>query len=149
VHAAIFPGRTEAIDTGYTGHDYYVLPLQEGTGGGMAHAVYGVVYRGVFGDISIGLRYIGFRLIIVVVADEVFYGIFGKKLFEFIEELGGQGLVGGYNKRWPFRPGNDVGHGKGLAGTGNTEEYLVFIAFLQGMGEGFNGLRLVAKRFEV
>jgi hypothetical protein len=149
VHAAIFPGRTEAIDTGYTGHNDYVSPLQEGTGCGMAQAVYGVVYRGVFCDIGIGLRYIGFRLIIVIIADEVLHGIFGKKLFEFIEELAGQGLIGGYNKGGPLCLGNDVGHGKGLAGTGNTEEYLVLVAFLQGTGEGFNGLRLVAKRVEV
>jgi hypothetical protein len=144
VHAAIFIGRAEAIDTGYTGYDDYVPPLQEGTGCGMAQAVYGVVYRGVFGDIGIGLRYIGFRLIIVIIADEVLHGVFGKKLFEFIEELSGQGLIWGYNKGGPLCPGNDVGHGKGLAGTGNTEEYLVLVAFLQGTGEGLNGLRLVA-----
>jgi len=115
----------------------------------MAQAVYGVVYRGVFGDIGIGLRYIGLRLIIVIIADEVLHGVFGKKLFEFIEELGGQGLIGGYDKGGTLCPGNDVGHSKGLAGTGDTEEYLMLVAFLQGTGEGLNGLRLVAKRFEV
>ncbi len=80
---------------------------------------------GIFLNIGIAGRDIGFGLIIVVVADKILHRIFGEKLPEFMVELGRQGLVGRDNQRRPLDPGDHMGHGKRLAGAGHAEQHLV------------------------
>lgn len=55
-------------------------------------------------NIRIGRGNIGFRLIIVVVADEIFNGVFRKQRTEFIVKLCCQGLVRGKHQRGPVDP---------------------------------------------
>lgn len=47
----------------------------------------------IFFDVRVGRGNERFRLVVIVVADEVFDGIFGKKLLEFAVELGRQGFI--------------------------------------------------------
>ena len=44
-------------------------------------------------DVSIARRDVGFGLVVIVVADEVLDGVVREKSFEFLIELGSQGLV--------------------------------------------------------
>jgi hypothetical protein len=46
----------------------------------VAHAVDLLVDRGILLDIGVGARHIGFRLVVVVVGDEIFDRVVGKKL---------------------------------------------------------------------
>ena len=39
------------------------------------------------------MRNIGFRLVVVVIADEVFDAVFGEEVFKLAEQLGRQGFV--------------------------------------------------------
>ena len=47
----------------------------------------------IFIDVGIRCGQIGFGLVVVVVADKVFYCIFRKELFELAVKLRGQGFV--------------------------------------------------------
>ena len=74
---------------------------------------------------------IGFRLVVIVVADEIFHRVVGEKLFELLIELTCQRLVMDQHQRRLLHLRDHIGHGKGLAGTGHTEQRLVFSAGLQ------------------
>src|SRR6266849_3206149 len=60
----------------------------------MAHAVDLVVDRGFLLDIGVGARHIGFRLVVVVIGDEILHRVVGKEAPELAVELRRQGLVG-------------------------------------------------------
>ena len=49
----------------------------------------------------------------------------GKKIFQFPVQLGGQGLVGSDNQCGFLNLGNNMGHGKGLAGACDAEQDLM------------------------
>ena len=87
------------------------MPLDERAGGAEAHLFDLVVDGQIFFDVGVGAGDIGFGLIVVVVGDEIFDGIVGKKAFEFLIELGGQsfimgddqgGLAAPAGSRWPW-----------------------------------------------
>ena len=87
---------------------------------------------------------IGLRLVVVVVGDKVLHRIVGKKLLELGAQLGGQGLVVGQHQSGPLDLLDDLGHGEGLAGAGDPQQGLLIQAHLNTLGQGFDGLRLVA-----
>ena len=87
----------------------------------MAQAVYLVVDSAVLFDIGIGAGDIGLRLVVVVVGDEIFHGVIREKRAELGAELGGQRLIVGQHQRRAVALGDDVRHGKCLAGTGDTQ----------------------------
>ena len=88
------------------------------------------------------------RLIVVVVGDEIFDGIVREKLLELRAELGGQRLVVGQNQRRTLHPLNDLGHGEGLAAAGDPLQGLLVQPQLDAVGDGVDGLRLIAGRFK-
>src|SRR5262249_2883406 len=89
--------RTKAIDTRHASNDNRVPPLKQRLGGRVAHFINFFVDRRVFLDIGIALRHIGFWLVVVVITDEVTYGIVGKEFFKLIVELGGKSLIGSHD----------------------------------------------------
>ena len=109
-------GRAEAEDAGDRGDDDAVVACREAGCGGEAEAVEVVVLGGVLLDVDVSLGDVGLGLVVVVVADEVFDGVFGEKLFEFLVKLGGEGLVVRYDQDGQVELGDDVGHCEGLAG---------------------------------
>ena len=110
----------------------------------MAHLVDLVVDRGILLDEGVGGREVGLGLVVIVVGDEILNGVVGKELLELAVELGRQGLVGGEHQRRPAGAGDDVGHGKGLAGTGDPQQGLVPVAALDAFGQFLDGQGLVA-----
>ncbi len=120
-------GGAQAVDAGHGGHNDHVLAVEQRAGGGVAHPVNGFVDGGVFLDVEVGLGDVGFRLIIIVVADEILHRVVREELLELAVELGRQGLVGGQHQGGQVDLGDDVGDGKGLAGTGDPQEHLVGI----------------------
>jgi hypothetical protein len=81
----------------------------------MTHAVDLFIYRAVFLDISVGARDIGFRLVIVVIADEILDRVLREESLEFAIELCRQGLVGGQDQGRALGCLDHLGHGEGLA----------------------------------
>ena len=94
----------------------------------MAHAVYVFVYRRVFLYVRVGLGYIGFGLVVVVVAYEIVNFVVGEKIAQFCVYLGGQGFVVNKYQGGTSRVTYNVGYGKGLAAPGNSKENLILVA---------------------
>ena len=86
----------------------------------MAHAVDLLVERAFLLDIGVGARDIGFRLVIVVVADEILDRVFREEAPHFAVKLCRQCLVGGQNQGRPLHRLDDMGDGEGLAGSGDA-----------------------------
>ncbi len=84
-----------------------------------------LVDRGVLLDVGVGAGDVGFRLVVVVIADEILDGVFREEGLELPVELGGQGLVVGDDQGGPVHGGDDVRHREGLPGAGHPEEDLM------------------------
>ena len=115
----------KTVDAGHGGNDQHVPPGQQGCGGGKAELVQFLVDAGVLLDVGIGARNVGFRLVVIVVGDEILDGVIGKELLELSGKLGGQGLVVGDDQGGALHFLDDVGHGEGLAAAGNAQQRLV------------------------
>ena len=101
-------------------------------------------------DVGVGARDIGFGLVIVVVADEIFDRVVGEEALELAVELGGEDLVRRDDQRRPLQGLDDLGHGEGLAGAGDAEEHLARLAVLCDAFDQFaDRRRLVAGRLVV
>ena len=64
----------------------------------MSQALDFIVNAGVFFDKGIGLRNISFRLVIVVVRNEVLNCVIGQQLFKFICQLSGESFIWSENQ---------------------------------------------------
>ena len=91
----------------------------------MAQLVNLLVDVGVLLNVGIRAGDVGFRLVVVVVADEVLHGVVGEEVLELRGKLGGQGLVGRDDQRWPLHALHHFGHGEGLAGAGDAQQHLL------------------------
>ncbi|MGY3406812.1 hypothetical protein ACVWZV_002925 [Bradyrhizobium sp. GM5.1] len=89
-----------------------------------AHAVDLLVDRGVLFYVGVGARDIRFRLVIVVIADEILDRVVGEEALELAIELGGERLVRCQDDGGPLRRLDHLGHGVGLAGAGHAEQHL-------------------------
>ena len=65
----------EAVDRGHRGDDDRVGPLEQRLGRRQPHLLDVLVDRGVLLDVGVGGRHVGFRLVVVVVRDEVLDGV--------------------------------------------------------------------------
>src|SRR5919197_4417002 len=81
----------------------------------MAHAIDLLVDRAFLLDIGVGARNIGFRLVIIIIRDEIFDRIVREKARELAVKLGREGLVWRHDERRAVRSGNDLRHCKGFA----------------------------------
>ena len=142
-------GRPQPIDARDAGNDDGIAPFQQRLGGGVAHLVDFLVNRGVFLHIGIALGDVGFGLVVIVITDEVAHRIVREDVLEFIIELGRQGFIGRHHQCRPVQPCNDMGHGKGFARAGHTEQNLMGQSVLQALGKLIDGLGLVALGLKV
>ncbi len=114
----------------------------------MAHLVYPVVYGGIFLNIGIRGRHVGFGLVIVVITDKILNSVMRKKRHELIVELRRQGLVVGDDQGSLLRRLDNIRDSKGLAGAGNPEECLMFQSVLNTLHKSFYRPGLIPFRFE-
>ncbi len=145
-HLEVGLGIAEAVDRGYRGDDDRVGPLEQGLGRRQAHLLDVLVDRGVLLDVGVRGRHVGFRLVVVVVRDEVLDGIAREVLLELAVELGRQRLVVREHERRALDGLDHVRDGKRLAGTGDAEQRLVREARLDAVDERGDRGRLVAGR---
>ena len=110
----------------------------------MAHPVDLFVNLGFFFNIGVGAGHIGFGLVVVVIAHKIFYGVFGKKPFEFGIKLGRERLIRGQDNGWTLGLFDHLGHGKGLAGASSPQQHLIMVAGLNAGRQLFDRPWLVA-----
>ncbi|MOA13886.1 hypothetical protein D3C78_1339540 [compost metagenome] len=147
-HFQVGLGAAQAIDARHGGDDDRVTPLQQCLGRRQAHLLDVIVDRSVLLDEGVGRRYVGFRLVVVVVGNEVLHRIVGEKRLEFAIQLRGQGLVRRQHQGRALHLLDDVGDAEGLARAGHPEQRLVRQPSLDAFDHLANGLGLVAGRLE-
>ena len=109
-------------------HDDDVVALQNRARRRMAHAVDLLVDRGIFLDIGVGARDIGFRLVVIVIGDEILHRVFGEEVLHLGIELRRQRLVRREDQGRALHRLDDLRHGEGLARTGDAEQNLIALA---------------------
>ncbi len=109
----------------------------------MPELVYLIVYGSVLFYVCVRGRNIGLGLVVIVIADKILHRIIGEKFPKLIAQLGGQGFVMGDNQCGALYPLYNIGHGKGLARTGNTQQRLVFVVLIKPVNQFIYGRRLV------
>ena len=102
-----------------------------------------LVDRRVLLDVEVARRHVGFRLVIVVVRDEILDRVVGKELAELGVELRGERLVGREHQRRPIEARDDVRHRVRLARAGDAEQRLEREAVADSFDERIDRLRLV------
>ena len=149
-HHGVVAGRVaQAVNRRHRGHDNGVAALQNRLGGGQAHLLDVLVHRGVLLDEGVRTGHVGFRLVVVVIGDEVLHRILREELLELTVQLGRQGLVGRQDNGGPLDRLDHVGHGEGLAGPGHPEQGLVAQTVADTLDQAGDGGRLVAGRLVV
>ena len=133
----------------HAGDDDDVAALEERAGGRQPHAIDLVVDRRFLLDVGVAGGHVRFRLVVVVVADEVLDGVVGEEAPELLVELRGQRLVVRHHQRGPVHAGDDLRHGEGLARAGDAEQHLVLVAAVQPVDQLGHSVHLIAGEFEV
>ena len=148
-HRRIGFDRADTVNARDRGHDDDVVALEQRTRGGVAHAVDLLVDRAVLLDIGVGARDIGFRLVVVVIGDEILDRVIREERLELAIKLRRERLVGRQDQRGPLRFLDHLRHGEGLAGTRHAEQHLVALALAHPRHQFADGLWLIAARLEV
>ncbi|OQC71147.1 MAG: hypothetical protein BWX45_01239 [Deltaproteobacteria bacterium ADurb.Bin002] len=143
-HPQIGLRRTQTVNARNARHDDDISPRQKRVSGRVAKFVDFLVDGGILFDIGVRRRQVGFRLIVIVIADKIFDGIVGEKALEFLVQLRGQGFVVCNDERRTARARNHVGNGKGFAGAGHPEQHLMLFPASQPFGQSVDRLRLIA-----
>ena len=126
-HAVVGLRRTQAIDAGDGSHDDDVAPLEERPRRAHAQFVELVVDRGFFFNVQVRRRHIRFRLVVVVVTDKIFHGVFGKEALELVVELRRKRLVVRQHERGAVCRVDEFRDGKRFARTGHSQQHLMLL----------------------
>ena len=89
-HRRIGLDRADTVDARHGGDDDHVVALEQRARRRVAHAVDLLVDRGILLDVGVGARDIGFRLVVIVIGDEIFHRVVGEEILELAVKLRGQ-----------------------------------------------------------
>ena len=81
-HVLIIHRASQTIDTGYTGDNDHIPTLGKRHCSRKPKLVNLIVDRGIFGDVSVRRGNVGFGLVVIVVAHEIFDCVIREKFFE-------------------------------------------------------------------
>ena len=123
-HRRIGLDRADTVDARHRGDDDHVVALEQRARRRVAHAVDLLVDRGFLLDIGVGARDVGFRLVVVVIGDEILHRVVGEEAPELAVELRRQRLVRREDQRRALRRLDHLRHGEGLARAGDAEQHL-------------------------
>ncbi len=147
-HRRIGLDRADAINARDGGDDDHVIAFEQRARRRMAHPVDLLIDRAFLLDVGVGARHIGFRLVIIIVGDEIFDRVPRKEASEFAVKLRRQGFVRREYERRPIGPGDHLRHRKGFSGAGDAEEHLVALLAQDAFDELVDRARLVALGLE-
>jgi hypothetical protein len=143
-HLEVFVGIAEAVNRRYRGNDQCISPLEQCFGRRQAHLLDVLVDARVLFDVRVRRGHIGFRLIVVVVRDEVLDRVVRKELFEFAVQLRSEGFVRREHQRWFLDRLHYIGDGEGLAGAGDAQQGLRRQSGFEAFDQSADRLGLVA-----
>ena len=145
-HAVVIDRVADTVNRRHRRHDHAVVALQQRLGGGQAHLLDVLVDAGVFFDKQIARRNVGFRLVIIVIRDKILDRVFREELAHLRVQLCCQRLVRCHDDGRTPEPGDDVGHGVGLARAGHAKQRLKRKTLLDAFHQFINGSGLVTGR---
>ena len=148
-HSVVGNRIAETVDGRYGGHDDAVAVLEQGLCRRQSHLLDVVVDRRVLLDVGVRRRYIGFRLVVVVVRDEVLDGSPREELPHLAVELRRQRLVRGQDQGRPPDALDDLRHRERLSRASDAEQRLVRKPGLDALDQLLDGSRLIAGRGEI
>ena len=148
-YAAVVLGAAEAVNAGDRGHDHNVAAAEQCARRRQAQAVDLLVDLHLLLDVGVRARNVCFRLVVVVVGDEVLDGVVGQELAHFGIELRGQRFVMRQDQRRLLHLFHDLGHGKGLAAAGHAEQHLLAHTLAHTLRELGDRLWLISRRLEL
>src|ERR1700677_3833963 len=148
-HPVVRFRRTDAVNARNAGDDDGVSPLEKRPRRAHAQLVELVVDRRFLVDIKVRRRNVRLRLVIIVIADEIFDRILREERLELVIKLRGEGLVVGKNQRWPIQRLDDLRHRERLARSGHAKQNLMLIPRLDTSDKLFDCRRLIAARLIV
>ena len=138
---------TETIDAGYGSDDYYIAPFRKCRSRRVAQLFNLRIDVGILFDICVGARNIGLRLVVIIIAYEIFDCVFGEEFLEFAVKLCRKGFVVGNHQGGFVHLFDDTRHGKGLSRTGYAHQRLVARSGKDTLCQFIYCLRLVARGF--
>jgi hypothetical protein len=83
-HAIVGLGRAQTVDAGDRADDDGITTLEETPRRRKSKLIEFIIDRGLFFDVEVASRDIGLGLIVVVIGDEILYGIVGEELLELV-----------------------------------------------------------------
>ena len=98
-HSVIRFRRADAVNAGNRGDNDNVATFEERARRAHPQFIELVIDGRFFVDVQIGGRHIRFRLVKIVVADEIFDGVVREKAFELVVELRGKRFIVGQHER--------------------------------------------------
>jgi hypothetical protein len=137
---------TNAVDARDGGDNDNVLPGDDRRGCGKSQALDLFVDVGLFLDVEVMLGNIRLRLVVVVVGDEVFHGVFREEFLEFSEELGGQGFIVRQDESRSLRISNDIRNGECFSCAGGAQQDLMPVPPLKAFHKLYDRFRLITHR---
>ncbi len=123
-HRRVIIGRANTINTADTGDDNRIPSSQQCRRGGVAQAVNLIINLTILFDIGVAAGHVGFRLVIVKVADEIVDFAVWKKGFELAIKLCRQRLIVCHDERRDLTILDNVGHRKRLTTPGHSQQSL-------------------------
>ena len=145
-HPVVFARIAEAVDAGDTRHDDDIPPLKERARGGHAQPVNVLVDDGLLLNVRVGRRDVGLRLIVVVVAHEVFDGVVGEELLELLVELRGERLIVRHHEDGPIHLLDHLRDRERLPRARDAHEDLEPLPLAHAAHKRFDRLRLIPPR---
>ena len=145
-HIGIVNGIPQSVDTADGRHDNHVPAFEQAGRRAVPQAFDLVIDGAVLLDIGIRMCDIRFRLIVIVVADEILHGVVRKKLLELGAQLCCQRLVMRQHQRRPLQLFDHLRHGVGLSASGDPEQGLLLQPQGKPLGNGGDSLRLISGR---
>ncbi len=143
-HRRIGLDRADAVDARHGGDDDDVVAFQQGARRRVPHAVDLLVDRRILLDVGVGARDVGFRLVVVVIRDEILDRVVGEEALELAVKLGRQRLVRRQHQRRALRRLDHLCHGEGLARAGHAQQNLGAVVAVGALDEILDRRRLVA-----
>ena len=136
-------GIAQTVDRGNGSDNDRIRPLQNRLGRRQAHLLDVLVDRGVLLDVGIGRWNVGFRLVVVVVGDEILHRVVREELLHLAIQLRGQSLVRRQQQGRALHGSNDIGDGIGLAAAGDAQQGLMRQPITQAVDQIANGCGLI------
>ena len=145
-HRRIGLDRADAVQARHRRDDDDVVAFQQRSRRRMAHPVDRLVHRAFLLDVGVRPRHVRLGLIVIVIADEILDRVLREERLELAIQLRRQDLVRRQDQRRALQRLDDLGHGEGLAGTGDAQQHLVALAVLHLRHQFGDRGRLIAGR---